>query len=69
MRTDIEIKEEGMAALKGALDPVEVERFILLLRRDSFDYAEWQRSLWPEKKTSDIFDMGRQQRGERTGAR
>lgn len=66
MRTDTEIKAEGMAALKGALDPVEVEKFILLLRRETFDYTEWQRSLWPEKKTSDIFDMGRKQAEAKT---
>lgn len=66
MRTDTEIKAEGMAALKGALDPVEVEKFILLLRRETFDYTEWQRSLWSDKKTSDIFDMGRKQAGAET---
>ncbi len=66
MRTDTEIKAEGMAALKGALDPVEVEKIILLLRRETFDYTEWQRNLWPEKKTSDIFDMGRKQAGSET---
>ena len=69
MRTDTEIEEEGMAALKGALEPVEVEKFFLLLRRETFDYKEWQRSLRPEKKTSDIFEMGRKQRCEQTEAR
>ncbi|KAB2934803.1 MAG: hypothetical protein F9K24_03225 [Leptonema illini] len=69
MRTDTEIKAEGMAALKGALDPVEVEKFILLLRRETFDYTEWQRSLWPEKKASDIFEMGRKQAGAETKGR
>lgn len=59
MRSEHIIRTEGMAALKEKLDPVEVEKFILMIRRDIFDYTEWQRNLWIDKNVSDIFKMGR----------
>lgn len=46
MRSEPEIRQEGMDALRSKLDPVETERFLMLVRRDEFDYTEWQRRIW-----------------------
>jgi len=43
MRTETEIRMEGMRALIGALSLVEAERFLVALSRDKFDYTEWRR--------------------------
>ena len=44
MRTDSELRAEGMSALTNALGLVEAERFIASLSRESFDYTEWRRT-------------------------
>jgi hypothetical protein len=59
MRSDSIIRSEAMAALKEKLNPVEVEKFLVLLRRDQFDYTEWQRDLWKNKSVEEIFQSGR----------
>lgn len=43
MRTETEIRMEGMQALIGALGLVEAERFLAALSRDKFNYTEWRR--------------------------
>lgn len=47
MRTDAEIRQDGMKALIQSLGPVEAERFIATLSREKFDYTEWRRSHLP----------------------
>ena len=61
MRNEATIRKEGLDALKSRLDPVEVEKFLMLIRKDDFDYTEWQRNLWQDKTVSEIFEMGRNQ--------
>ena len=46
MRSDTLIKYEGMKVLAENLGIIEAERFIMLMLRESFDYTEWQRSLY-----------------------
>jgi len=48
MRTDAEIRQEGMKALIQVLGAVEAERFIATLSRDRFDYTEWRKTQLPE---------------------
>ena len=55
MKADTIIRTEGMKALRNQLGVVEAERFITLIRRDNFDYTEWQRDLWPDKSVDEIF--------------
>lgn len=47
MRTDAEIRQDGMKALIQALGPVEAERFVATLARERFDYTEWRRTHLP----------------------
>jgi len=35
-----------MRALAESLGPVDAERFIVLLRREPFDYTEWRQDLY-----------------------
>ena len=46
MRTDTMIKHDGFNAIFKSLDVVEAERFVVLLKRDDFDYTEWRKDLW-----------------------
>ena len=48
MKTDTEIRTDGLRALTEALGCVEAERFITLMLREPFDYTKWQRNLWPD---------------------
>jgi hypothetical protein len=48
MRSDTMIKTDGMRALSEQLGLVEAERFVTLMRRESFDYTERQRDLFKD---------------------
>ena len=54
MRTDTEIRVQGLRALVDALGIVEAEKFISLILREPFDYTEWQQNLWPDKNVAEI---------------
>ena len=54
MRTDSELRAEGMSALTNALGLVEAERFIASLSRESFDYTEWRRTRLPKMSVAQI---------------
>lgn len=49
MRTDTEIRTEGLRALASSLGTIEAERFVTLLLREPFDYTEWRQCLWEGK--------------------
>lgn len=46
MRTEAEIKIEGMKALLATLGDVDAERFFSLILKEPFDYTQWQGNLW-----------------------
>ena len=54
MKTDAEIRSQGMQALIDALGRIEAEKFITLLLRAPFDYTEWQKTLWPDMSIEQI---------------
>ena len=55
MKSDTLIRSEGMQVLCRELGIVEAERFITLIRQDSFDYTEWQKDLWATKSVEEVF--------------
>jgi hypothetical protein len=55
MIADTVIRSEGMKALRKELGIVEAERFVNLIRREPFDYTEWQQTLWQDKSVEEIF--------------
>ena len=54
MKTDTEIRMNGLQALVEALGAVDAERFVALVLRERFDYTQWQRDLWPNRSVDDI---------------
>lgn len=54
MKSDAIIRREGFQALKGKLSPVELERFIVILNRENFDYTKWRASLFEDIPLEDI---------------
>jgi hypothetical protein len=54
MRTDTVLRLEAMDALVSILGIVDTERFICMIKRDNFDYTEWQRGLWKGKSIEEI---------------
>jgi hypothetical protein len=44
MKTDAEIRHEGMRVLIESLGTVEAERFVASISKDRFDYTVWRRS-------------------------
>ncbi|UXZ05224.1 hypothetical protein [Moraxella nasicaprae] len=48
MISDSEIRLTGMQSLIKALGEVQAERFIALIRRESFDYTKWQEKLFED---------------------
>ncbi len=57
MKTDAEIRQEGMRALIRSLGSVEAERFIASVSKDRFNYTEWRCTALPE---TDLVELSRQ---------
>ena len=54
MKTDSEIRVDGLQILIEELGIVEAERFITLILREPFDYTKWRQNLWPDRSVDDI---------------
>jgi hypothetical protein len=54
MRTDNVLRLEAMDALMQKLGMIDAERFITMVKRDTFDYTEWRRGLWSDKSIEEI---------------
>ena len=55
MRADNTLRVDAMNLLVKGLGEVEAERFIYLVKREGFDYTEWQRNLWADKTIEEVF--------------
>ena len=55
MRTDGVLRYEAMEALLQVLGEVDAERFISMVKRDTFDYTEWRRKLWKNMTIDDVY--------------
>ena len=56
MKADTLIRNEGMEALANNLGLVDAERFIMLIRKDSFDYTKWRENLFADMTLEEISD-------------
>ena len=65
MRTDTELRLQGLRALVDALGTVEAERFITLILREPFDYTNWQRHLWASQSVEEISRAAMELRSKR----
>ena len=59
MKTDTDIRFEGMRALTHVLGTVEAERFITLINREHFDYTEWRKNQWQDESVASIAQRAR----------
>jgi len=57
MRADNALRVNAMNLLVKGLGEVEAERFIYLVKRERFDYTEWQRDLWSDKTIDEVFTL------------
>jgi len=55
MRTDTTLRYEAMNVLMKTLGLVDTERFISMIKRDTFDYTEWRRTLWKDMTIDEIY--------------
>jgi len=46
-----------MNLLVKGLGEVEAERFIYLVKREDFDYTQWQRDLWKDKSIDEVYKL------------
>ncbi|MFZ4539245.1 hypothetical protein [Propionivibrio sp.] len=54
MRTESEIRMQGMQALIGSLGLIETERFLIAVNQDKFNYTEWRRQGLPDMSIEQI---------------
>lgn len=54
MKTDSEIRMQGMQALIGSLGLIEAERFLIAINQDKFNYTEWRRTGLPDLSIEQI---------------
>jgi len=59
MKTDTQIRNEGMMALLDRLGPAEATRFMTLVQREEFDYTNWRQNLFEGKTVDQIADLAR----------
>ena len=57
MRADNTLRLDAMNLLVKGLGEVEAERFIYLVKRECFNYTEWQRGLWSDKTVDEVFTI------------
>jgi len=57
MSADNALRVDAMNLLVKGLGEVNAERFIYLVKRERFDYTEWQRNLWKDKTIDEIYTL------------
>ena len=68
MRTDNVLRVDAINLLIKGLGEVEAERFICLVKREQFDYTEWQRTLWDDLSIEEVYALAAE-REQARGAR
>ncbi|HEY3855571.1 MAG TPA: hypothetical protein VGO67_14365 [Verrucomicrobiae bacterium] len=57
MKTDTQVRTEGMMALMDRLGPAEATRFMTLIQREGFDYTKWRQGLFEGKNVDQLADL------------
>ena len=57
MKTDAQIRKEGMTALPDRPGPAAAARFMTLVQREGFDYTTWRQNLFEGKTVDQIAGM------------
>lgn len=56
MQSETVLKSKAMEVLVDNLGIVDAERFISIIKRDKFDYTEWQRDLYKNESIEEIYN-------------
>jgi hypothetical protein len=56
MKTDNALRYEAMELLMRTFGLVDAERFICMVKRDTFDYTEWRRDQWNDMSIDEIHE-------------
>jgi len=56
MKTDSVLRYEAMELLMQTFGLVDAERFICMVKRDTFDYTEWRRVQWNDMSIDKIHE-------------
>ena len=62
-RSNTVIMSEGMRVLAERLGLVDAERFIVLLRREPFDYTKWRQDLYKDMPLDEFLGKANDFRG------
>jgi hypothetical protein len=54
MKSEDVLRLEIMKSLIKNFGLADAERFIDIIKRDEFDYTEWQKDLWKDKTATEI---------------
>jgi hypothetical protein len=65
MRNDAVLRYDAMNLLTKGLGLVEAERFIYLVKKERFDYTQWQQNLWEDLTLEEVFELAKQRETER----
>ena len=59
MKTDMELRHDGMKILRTQLGLVESERFLTLMMREPFDYTQWRQDQWNNATVAELAEQAR----------
>ncbi|MDP2834379.1 MAG: hypothetical protein Q8Q28_14005 [Pseudomonadota bacterium] len=59
MKSDTEVRHDGVKALMQVLGMVDAERFIALINRERFDYTEWRKRQWLDETVPSLAEQAR----------
>jgi hypothetical protein len=62
VKTDNELRSDGMQLLRSQLGLVESERFLTLMLREPFDYTKWRQTQWTTETIASLAEKARKQR-------
>ena len=62
MKSDIELRSDGMRLLRSQLGHVESERFLTLMLREPFDYTKWRQAQWKTETVATLAERARKQK-------
>ncbi len=57
MTTDVALRVAVMDTIIQKFGEVDAERFIYIVKKDNFDYTEWQRDLWKDKTIDEVHKL------------
>ena len=64
MLTDTEIKKKGFKVLVENLGDIDAEKFIRLITQESFDYTQWQSTLWKDETVEQVSEKAMRYRAK-----